>query len=173
MTVAPTFVADFDTLKKELRLGEIPEGKDSEDIIHQAIRDVRLAFWRSLGDSRIRTIQGWSLIDDPTSTNDYLRHLANETEIKWVKYFLTYTLPVLFMDDSGDADMHYNQDPTFRQMSGRQIDNLRKDLWNEVLENLDLLTGDEEAGEEISINVKTFGAVPKPPPIGSSLYLPK
>lgn len=171
MVVAPVFVADIDTLKKELRLGEIPAGKDTEDLIQQALRDARLGLWRKLGDRRIRTIKAWTLVDDPSTNNEYLRHLANQTEIKWVKWFLTWTLPMLFSDDSGDADMHWNQDPTFRQVSSRNLDKLRKEYWDEILENLDLLSGDETAENETTIEVKTYSPIPKPPPIGSSLYL--
>jgi len=173
MAVAPVFVADFDTLKKELRLGEVPTDKDTEDLIRQALRDTRLGFWRKLGDSRIRTIKTWTLVDDPSTNEQYLRHLANHTEIKWVKWFLTWTLPMLFSDDSGDADMHWNQDPTFRQITSKDLDKLRKELWNEILENLDLLSGDEEAGSETTIYVKTFEPEPKPLPVGSSLYRKK
>ena len=173
MTVNPVFVADFDTLKKELRLGEVPTGKDTEDLIYQAIRNTRLGFWRVLQDNRIRTIKTWSLVDDPSTTNEYLRHLANETEVKWVKLYLTWSLPMLFSDDSGDADMHWNQDPTFRQTTSRDLDRLRKELWNEIKENLDLLSGDEQAGNETTINVKTFQPEPKASPIGSTLYLKK
>jgi hypothetical protein len=170
MVVAPVFVADLDTLKEELRLSGIPTDGNSEDLLQQAIRDVRLSFWRKLGDSRIRTIKNWTLVDDPSTNQQYLRHLANQTEIKWVKWYLTWTLPMLFMDDSGDIDMRWNQDPTFRKATSRDLDKLRKELWDEILENLDLLSGDEDAESETSIYVKTFGPVPKPPPIGSSLY---
>ena len=170
MVVAPVFVADFDTLKIELRLDQVPAGEDTENLVHQALRDTRLGLWRKLGDSRIQKIKAWALVDDPRSNNEYLRHLANQTEIKWVKWFLTWTLPMLFSDDSGDADMHWNQDPTFRQVSGMNLDKLRTEYWDEILNNLDLLSGDEDAENETTVDVKTFGPDPKPSDIGSSLY---
>lgn len=170
MAVSPVFVADFDTLKSELRLGEIKSDGNSEDLIRQALRNVRLGFWRSLGDSRIQTIKAWTLVDDPSTDQQYLRHLANETEVMWTKYYLTWTLPMLFQDSSAEKDMVWNEEPIFRNMSSRNFDKLRKELWDTITNNLDLLSGDEDAESETTINVKTFSPEPKPPSIGSSLY---
>lgn len=170
MAVAPVFVADLDTLKAALRLSGIPDGQDTDAILQAAIRETRVDFYRRLLHTRIAEIKAWSVVDDPDTEQEYLRLLAIDTEIKMVKLKLSYTLPMLFMDGSANAAMHWNQDPTFEIVSSRKLDKLRYQLTNEIENNMELLSGSESAGNETTIEVSVIEPDPPAPRVGSTLY---
>jgi hypothetical protein len=165
----PTFVEDLATLKQNLRLTGLDAAKDSAILLDQAIREVHSGFYRRLDASRLATLVALTPVSPPVTTNDHLREIARQTEIIWVKLKLSWTLPMLFKDTSGQAQAVWNEERTFEGDSSF-LDKVRAELYTTIQENLEFLDGDETAGEEASWEVEVFLPEEDPPVIGDSLY---
>lgn len=172
MAISPIFVADLPTLKSRLRLSGVGASADAEKMIEGAVLTVRSNLQRALGTARLGVLASYAHSDAPANDNEYLRLLAEETEVKWVRMELMRALPMLFMDGSGNSQQVWNDEAPFRQAGsfsiGKEIDRLQA----EILQNLDALRGDMPPGEEATI--KTTDLIPdsEPPAPGDSVWDP-
>ena len=170
--VEPLFIPSRLALKSALRLLGIPENGSADDMLDQALRRVRDAFYRRLTHSRLMTLQGYSLSSPPNPAvqTEYLRMLAENTEVDWVRLELTWLIPQLHQDSSGDALDVWNEVAPFRKMNSDELETLQNHLQSVIEQNLDFLRGDEEAGAEKTFRTKTVEPKRKPPRLGGSLW---
>lgn len=167
----PLFVPSRTALKSALRLSGIPDQDAADYLLDQAVRRVRSGFYRKLTHSRVVTLQGYTLSSppNPDTEQEYLRLMAEDTEVEWVRFELTWLIPMLWQDSSGDSLDLWNEVAPFRKMDAEELANLQNHLQVTIEQNMDMLRGDEEAGSETSIRGRTVEPKEKPPGIGGSL----
>lgn len=166
----PLFIADLATLKTQLRLSGVPaSATDTNEIINQAILHARLAFYRRLGGQRVTTLLAIGFVDNPTTDDEILRAIANQTEATLVMCYLLRHLPHAWMDASGDINKRWNDEAPFREVGTEQVAERVTACESAIEENMQLLDGSEDIGDEVSI--QTFDGTPDcpTPRIGLSL----
>lgn len=170
--IDPLFVPSRAAVKFALRLSGVPDQDAADYLLDQALRRVRSGFYRKLTQSRITTLQGYTLASPPNPdvNTEYLRLMAEDTEVDWARLELTHMLPQLFQDSSGDALDAWNELGIFRKMDAEELELLRTHLRSTIESNLDMLRGDEEAGSETTIRGFTAEPEIKPPKPGDSLW---
>lgn len=170
----PLFLEDLAAMQSALRLSGVPDsvGEDANTIIGNALLTVRTGFYRRLGGTRVGQLVAITHADDPETDDEILRGIAETTEVNWTFVVLMDRLPMLWMDDSGGAWQQFNEQGTFRKMSRRDMEDLRKRMMEEIEANLDLLAGLTTAGDE-GINVGTYGNEDCPRPrLGDTSFPP-
>lgn len=170
--IDPLFVPDRAALKSALRLEGVPDNDQADDLLDQAVRRARSGFYRRLTHSRIVTLQGYALSSppNPDQNTEYLRLMAEDTEVDWVRLELTWLIPQMHQDSSGDALDVWNEVAPFRKMDVEELEQLRSHLRGTIEQNLDMLRGDEEAGSETSFRGRSVGPDKTPPRLGDSLW---
>jgi hypothetical protein len=158
----PLFVADLDTLKANLRLSGANSSVDSDidTLIQRAVRSVRVFFRKHLSQARIERIQGILQASpvDPDDSDEYLRELAELTEINQTWIELSYILPALFVDSGADAKEVFEEEGPFRLASQEDLYRMRNRYKTEVMDAIDILKGDGETFDEnTSARIRTFG----------------
>jgi hypothetical protein len=170
--IDPLFVPSRLALKQALRLSGVPDLDAADYLLDQAVRRARSGFYRKLTHARVVTLQGYSLSSppNPDSTQEYLRLMAEDTEVDWVRLELTYLIPLMHQDSSGDALDQWNEVAPFRKMDTEELEMLRSHMIHVIEQNLDMLSGDEVAGSEITIRGEVVEPEEKPPSLGDSLW---
>lgn len=170
--IDPVFVPSRAALKSALRLDGVPDSDPADTLLDQAVRRARAGFYRRLTHSRVVTLQGYALSSppNPDDKQEYLRLMAEDTEVDWVRLELTWLIPQMHQDSSGDALDAWNEVAPFRKMDAEELELLRNHLRGTIEQNLDMLRGDEEAGSETSIRGKAVGPKDPPPRMGYSLW---
>ena len=171
MATAPLFIADLATLKKLVRLSGINKKEDIETMLDSTIRTVRAGFYRKLGLTRITELVALSYTETPTTADHYMRSVANDTEVLWVRTELMKVMPMLFQDASGGADQSWNEEATFRDMGSFDISREINRNTNEIETNIEFLASRQSATNEsparfLVIEPDADMASPKP---GSSI----
>lgn len=152
MALQPLFIIDIDTVKERLRLSGVPSDRDAQRLIEEAVRSVRVGFYRYLTESRVLTILATAEIENPTTGAGAIRQLASVTELKWIRYELMRTIPTLFFDSSASAHQSWQEDQAMlRGVSSSEKDMELKRLWLEISSALGLLEGDVQIPEETSV----------------------
>lgn len=157
----PLFVEDLDALKANLRLSGANSAVDADidTLIQRAVRSVRVFFRKHLSQARIEKIQGVLQASpvDPDENDEYLRELAELTEINQTWIELSYTLPSLFMDGGADAKEVFEEEGPFRMASQEDLYRMRNRFKTEVMDAIDILKGEETFDRNSSIRARTFG----------------
>lgn len=151
MAVSTLFLADMTLLRAQLRLTGVPTSSDANDILDAAVLVARTGFYRELGSARVAVLVAMSSVDAPDSDNEILRKIAEQTEFQWVRMELMRTLPMLFMDGSGNRDQIWNDEGAFRQASTRHLETERKRIQAEIKQNLVMLKATETIGTEKTV----------------------
>jgi len=167
---SPLFVADEATLKAALRFSGVVDGSNADAMFDQAVVAVRSGFYRTLGVARVAVLLAIPYTDSPTTETSLLRTVATTTEIEWVRYELMRTLPVLFQDASGDALDVWNREAPFRGMGKTSLDKAREALWEMILQNLDMIAGNEEVGEHGGVQGGDIAPTTTPPRPFQSIF---
>jgi hypothetical protein len=170
--INPLFIPSRLALKRALRLEGIPDSGSADDLLDQALRRARSGFYRRLTHSRVVTLQSYAISSPPNPdvNTEYLRLMAEDTEVDWVRLELTWLIPQLHQDSSGDALDVWNEVAPFRKMDTEELELLRNHLRGTIEQNLDMLRGDETAGSETTIRSKTINPKTLPPRLGDSLW---
>lgn len=170
MAPTPTFSASTSLLKSQLRLSGQPSAGDGNAIFESALLEVKTGFLRELGPDRVVVLKALSFSENPTTTDEALRAIANETELKWVRMVLIRTLPTLFLDASADQNQIYQDEATFRASPAGQLDAERSRLQTDIAENMSLLQATESIGDESSIEISSPQQTAVDPLPGGSLF---
>jgi hypothetical protein len=112
MAVAPLFVADMTTLKTALRLDKMAAA-GALATLDQAVKDVRIGFYRRLGAAQITTIKLTNDVDAPTTDAEITRSLATSVEVRWMRLLLIRRLSTMFVDASGQKQLKWNEEAGF------------------------------------------------------------
>lgn len=168
MTVSPYFVADQATLKSLLRLTGAAS-PDLASILDEATRQAMQDMYRRLGASRLAEIKSTGFVDSPATEAQFVRSVANSTEVLIVKLHLLDSLPIRFLDGTGDAHQTWNDEAPFRDLSAEAKEKEIERLTAQIESNFGMLEGDEDIGEP---SVQGFLLEPDtaPPPMGNSLW---
>lgn len=156
MAVAPLFVASMDAVRARLRLSGVADASDAMDAIDEAVRVVRTNIYARLGLTRVGELVGYSSTDTPTTENEILRTVAEGMEVKWVRYELLGTLPVLFMDGSGQREQAWNDEGAFRPGGPAGAEGERRRLMAEIDRALDLLSGTSTIGGQTTVRASSI-----------------
>lgn len=170
----PLFLTDVAEMQAELRLSGVPDGDAALAALNTALLEVRTGFYRRLGIERVgQLVDMDEETDAPESNEELLRALARTTEIKWTFVTLMDRLPMLFMDDSGGAWQQFNEQGTFRKLGLKEREEMRKRLLDEIKQNLEVLAGEQELGNETTVQGGAYGDehCPHPKP-GDTIFPP-
>ena len=170
MAVAPLFVADMATLKQQLRLTGVPASTDADEMISAAVLEANSGFRRRLGNDQVTTLLGYSYTETPSTNNEVLRLVANQTEVKMVKAILLRVLPAQFIDGAGNALQNWHEEAPFRHMGPFDRRDELKQLNREIEENLQLLEGSESITSETKGHASTISPVNLPPRPAESIF---
>lgn len=169
MAVAPLFIASTAELKSLLRLS----GAASSDvlkILDAAIKRARLQFYQRLTAPRITYILSFNTTDAPTTDGEYLREMANQQETLLVRYQLLITLPLRFLDGSGDSQQVWNDEAPFRDTSPDDREKELSRMDDEIEANFTFLEGSSDVPAGATIH--GFMLEPdEPTRVGTSLGL--
>lgn len=136
-------------------------------VIDAGIKAARAEFWRRLTQSRITEILQTDETESPQTDAQHLRALATITEQMVVRLHLLMTMSTAFKDGSGGAQQEWNDEGFLRGSNTFQRDSDRKQLEAAIAQNMDLLAGDESAGEESRVEGEVIGAT-NPTYLGAS-----
>lgn len=156
MATEPLFVASMEVLLSLLKLNQVEGEGSTLQIIEETLRDVTVSFYRKLGHDRVVALKAITIVDPPTTDNEYLAILARITERKWVKLKLLRELPILFANP-GNQFSEYNEEAPYVESSEGQLNSLIKALSQEIEENLELLSTEETATNETTIKASAIG----------------
>lgn len=148
--VRPTFLRNLTELRAALRLSGMPTDGDGQALLSQAVLSVRAGFYRRLQQPRIDEIKSWAVTTQPSSDQEYLRQLANITEVLWVRKELMRTMPTLFQD-SAPVQQTWNDEAIFRSRRRHELQEELNRLDADIENNLEMLGGGETAGNETSV----------------------
>jgi len=157
-SLQPLFVKDFNLMLSKLRLTGVPEERDAMEQVREAMREARTAFYRRLRLVRIDEILAYPSTGTPRTDNEYMRTLAELTEVKLIKSSLLRSLKTIFADGGNDLGQMWNEAGLGRQMDRYDIDKEIKRLHSEIEDALQLLEGSELPGAEHSIEAMVVGA---------------
>lgn len=108
------------------------ESEDTETLrmIDQAIKDVRLEFYRRLTPARAAEIAALPTVENPTTSNEILRGVAEVTEIYWVMYKLIKILPTMYIETQFAIQNSFDDVPITRDAESLQ--KFLRCLWNSI-----------------------------------------
>ena len=170
MVTTPTFIATTSLLQKQLRLSGLHKAGDGEAIFQSAMLEVKTGFIRELGSARVAVLVALSFSENPTTADQALRSVANQTELKWVRAVLIRTLPTLFLDASADKSQVWEDEGAFRSTPAGQLDVERERLENDVEINMGLLSAEESIGSEATIRLESPQQTAVDPLPGGTLF---
>lgn len=166
--VVPLFVKDMDLLKSRLRLSGAA-AEDALAIIDMAVQKVRVGFFSHLSQFRIDSLLETDSTANPTSREEILRSLAEQTEVKWCRYILMQELPHMFMDGSGHTQTIWNQEGLTREVKPAEKQQVMAKLWSEITSALSQL--DSGSLDPSTISTGTIGPKQDQPRPGASIGL--
>lgn len=111
MAVEPLYNADLATLLLKARISKADD-PDTLAAVHQAVTDVRLGFFSSLGKTRALQIAGYDFAENPETDEEILRSTGVSAEALWLTILLVQRLPVLFMDNTAIRDVFNDEQIT-------------------------------------------------------------
>jgi hypothetical protein len=160
----PLFVASTEILKSKLRLDGVSATQDSaQPLIEEAILDTRHEFYLSLGSGRITELLAIAFSESPTTGDEYSRVLANTLEVKMVRVRLMRTMPMIFMDGSGELPQIWQDEGAFREASSFDLRAEMDRLQEEIAIDLSILVGDAtDSGANRSLVIEPEVAPPGP-----------
>jgi len=168
----PLFVTDLDTLKENLRMSQVSTSEDTDigTLLERAVRTVRVKFRKVLSQSRIDALVAITQASpvDPDENDEYLRELAELTEIQWIWLELSYISPMMILDSAAEARDVFQEEGPFRRMTQEELDSVRLRYQNEINENLDILKASESLDSNTSLRVKTIEPETDPRRVGKS-----
>ena len=132
MAVNPLYNVKADVIEK-LRLTATTDA-DTLSIVDQAIRDVRLGFYRRLTPARATEIAALSSVENPTTTDEIVRAVGEVTEIYWVMHRLICILPTMFIETAHAISDSFDDVPITRDSESLQ--KYLTCIWNRIEEGL-------------------------------------
>jgi len=151
MAVEPLY-NEKSVLLQKLRMSETVD-TDTLTMIDQAISDVRLEFYRRLTLARATELAALPSVDNPTTSDEVLRGVAEVTEIYWVMYKLVCILPVMYIETQFAIRDNFDDVPIVRDADS--ISAFRQCLRNSVEQNLGQLEVpiDNNTGSGASVSI--------------------
>lgn len=157
----------LDTLQSRVRLSGLKTSADAFAMFVQAVTEVRSSFYRRVPVTAINNLLGTAYTPTPVNADQTLRAIATATEIEWVRLILLRRLKVFFADHSAQARDSWQQDGLTRQSVGEdELERMEANIQN----NLELLSGEVQLGQETSVRVSLLEPEIKPLPVGSSTW---
>lgn len=166
----PLFVADLDTLKLKVRMKGVPASNmEALAILDECILNARISFYRRLGTTRVAALVALPFNENPTTEDEILRALANTVEVRLIICCLVQSLPHAFLDAAGNLCSRWNEEAPLRETPTATRDDYLEHCINQIEEDMQLLAGSEDIGDEDGI--QTFDGSPDcpAPHVGTSL----
>lgn len=166
----PLFVADLDTLKLKVRMKGVPESNmEALAILDECILQARISFYRRLGSDRVSELVALVFNENPTTDDEILRALANTVEVRLVVCCLAQALPHAFLDASGSICSTWNEEAPLRENPVAKREDYLEHCINQIEEDMQILAGSEEIGDEMNIQVFDGSPGCPAPHVGTSL----
>lgn len=168
--VIPLFVPTLTELKARLRLTGVPKGADAHAMISDGVLGAREIFYRRLSQTRVEQLRAFPRTRHTMSSEEHLRQIAEQTEVKVVRLDLMKSMPVLFQDSSAVALQEWNQNGILRAARLKEKSDQLNLLQAEIEENFQILAGEEFAGSETNTQIYDGSPAVVPPRAGSSVF---
>ncbi len=167
MAIDPVFVPTRVILETRLRVQKAQQ-PGAVGQIDNAIKKVRVGFYRSLPAALVTTLLAAASTDNPTTISQIDRALAESIEVEWVRKELLLTMPVLLADGAGGVDQEYNEDGLVRDASISDLDDILALLCASIQSGLEELAGDDLLNPA-QVRATSIGPATAPPLPFSSL----
>lgn len=161
--LVPLFVSTIAEVQQRLRLTGTAEGTDAYAMIEEAVRTVRAGFYRKISVERIAEIAAFTSEMNPITENGVIRQLAEVTEVKWIRYELMRTMPVLFSDSVATVQDAWNAEGMLRGTKPDEREYEMRRLWADIEQAMSPLRGDEEIPKETAANTSVYVSETNPP----------
>ena len=162
----PQFYPSRDEMKKALRLGQMPDGSDGDELLDDALLTAKMGIRNALGQSRIATILATAWTDSPTTDAQHLRALAAQTEIDWVRFRLGHLSPVRLHESIAGRHQTFQDEGFDRVMSQDERMVYLGHLWETIQQNLEHLKGTDTLGDGLSDTSDAEVIEPDDPSVG-------
>lgn len=157
----PTFCPSREFLLDRLRLDSVPDINDVHGLIDQAIDDVRTGFYRRIGSDRISYLQSLPASQSVSTEADFMRTLAVNTEVKWVRLELMRTLGMQFV--AGSASNQIWNEESVRDVTLAAMAEERRMIQKEIDNNNDVLAARIQPNEIGGFRIVTISPTETPP----------
>ena len=129
MAVEALFNATYEDLLKRARI-ETAEEEQTVALVNMSVSEVRIGFYKTLGSDRVAEIQGYALVENPSTDEEILRADAANIEALWLTYLLLPRLPNLFMAGGSLVNQNWNEEPLTRDSENLQefLDRLKEQI---------------------------------------------
>ena len=107
---------DKDVLLQTIRMDKADD-IETTAAIDQAISDVRLEIFKSIGSDRALLIEGYTSNANPTTEEEILRRTAEVLENYMVQYALIPILPLSFLAGKSETSYRFNDEALTRESS--------------------------------------------------------
>ena len=170
-TTAPLFHPSYDELLASLGLSGVKD-KEIHTTVDSAVRFTRADLWRRLGLARVQELQAMDHVEQPKTESNHLRTMAEELESLLIRQRLVSMLTPVFLEGGGRGIDEFEDLPLIRQLSGYSKRQEREALQEQIDNLLEILTGEEEAGEDNGVRsfLSPSGGGAGPRTVGSSIY---
>ncbi len=112
MAVEPLYV-DKTLLLANLRMTSTSD-TDTLTVIDRVILDVRVSFYRRLTPARAQEIEALSSVENPTTEDEILRSVAENTDMYWIMAKLFCILPAMYIETQYAIRNDFNDVPITR-----------------------------------------------------------
>jgi hypothetical protein len=112
MAVTPLYI-DKATLISKLRLSATID-TDTLAVVDTAISQVRASFFSRLTSAGALAIVDYTVNENPTTFNEYIRSLAATTEVLWTSYHLICLLPAMHLETQFAIKNNFDDQPLTR-----------------------------------------------------------
>lgn len=170
MAIAPLFISSVVDVKKRLRLSGVVDSSNAQSMIEEALRTVRVGFYRRISNERISEIASAAVTENPTNDAEIIRQLAEVTELKWIRLELLRTMPTLFADSTPLTQEAWNTEALLRGSSVSERDMEIRRLEADIEQAMSVLVELEQLSEETTVKTSVYIPTIPPPPLGSTVF---
>jgi len=159
MAITSLFI-DLDVLKARVGLSNATQA-DQLAKLNQALQEVRIGFYKSLGAARISQLLAVASSDAPATSSQIDRTLTETTEVNWVKMLLLRSMPSFYMTAAvGQAWNEENLTQSTDQFAAsKEINRLNTEIQSALSS---LMGEDEDDGQAVASCIGPLTTQPRP-----------
>jgi hypothetical protein len=168
--IKPLFIPIRGDLEEALGLNGIDLNESRAAQLDSSIKVARTTFFRRLGSSTITLLISYTSTDSPSTSNEYLRAIAEDVELKLVKRELLQYYNHLLMEQGNGGVEAWNEDPFLRKFSSSDTAKEYEALTTSIEQDMSLLAGETSIGDETSVRSAILEPDIKPLPPGATTW---
>jgi hypothetical protein len=168
--IKPLFIPIKGELEETLGLNGIDLNESRAAQLDVSIKVARTTLFRRLGSATITLLLSYSSTDNPTTSDGYLRAIAEDVELKIVKRELLQYYNHLLMEQGNGGVEAWNEDPFLRKFASSDTAKETELLTISIEMDLSLLSGESSIGDESAVRSSILEPDIKPLPPGATTW---